>query len=151
MHYDIIMMYFTFLQLSTAADESGSYVQVMETFTNIGPIMDMSIVDLDKQGQDLVCRMEGGGGKGGRREEGERGKDGVVVVVVKVEVWVYTRGTYTTVCDTSISLGLQIVSCSGHGRDGSLRVIRSGIGINEAASIDLPGIKGELLLLYVYM
>ena len=37
----------------------------------------------------------------------------------------------------------QIVSCSGHGKDGSLRVVRSGIGINEAASIDLPGIKGD--------
>ena len=61
-----------------------------------------------------------------------------------MEVWVYNGGIYTTVCDTSTSLWLQIVSCSGHGRDGSLRVIRSGIGINEAASIDLPGIKGEL-------
>ena len=50
--------------MSTTADESGSYVQVMESFTNIGPIMDMSIVDLDKQGQDLVCRMRGGGGEG---------------------------------------------------------------------------------------
>ena len=41
-------------------------MQVMESFTNIGPIMDMSIVDLDKQGQDLVCRMRGGGGEGGK-------------------------------------------------------------------------------------
>ena len=47
----------------------------METFTNIGPIMDMSIVDLDKQGQDLVCRMEGGRREGGGgMEEGERGR-----------------------------------------------------------------------------
>ena len=37
----------------------------------------------------------------------------------------------------------QIVTCSGHGRDGSLRIVRSGIGINESASIDLPGIKGK--------
>ncbi len=27
---------------------------MMESFTNIGPIMDMSVVDIDKQGQDLV-------------------------------------------------------------------------------------------------
>lgn len=61
---------------------------------------------------------------------------------LQVEVWVYKKEAhYNCMC---ISLGLQIVSCSGHGRDGSLRVIRSGIGINEAASIDLPGIKGEL-------
>ena len=37
-----------------ADDDSGSFVQVMETFQNIGPILDMSVVDLDKQGQDLV-------------------------------------------------------------------------------------------------
>ena len=40
----------------------------------------------------------------------------------------------------------QIVSCSGYGKDGSLRVIRSGIGINEAASIDLAGVKGDMII-----
>ena len=44
----------THTQLSTSADEAGSYVQVMENFTNIGPILDMAVVDLDKQGQDVV-------------------------------------------------------------------------------------------------
>ena len=39
---------------SVADDHSGSFVQVMEIFQNIGPILDMSVVDLDKQGQDLV-------------------------------------------------------------------------------------------------
>ena len=32
--------------------------------------------------------------------------------------------------------------CSGLGKDGALRIVNSGIGINEAASIDLAGIKG---------
>jgi hypothetical protein len=46
---------FCWLQLSSVADDdNGSFVQVMETFQNIGPILDMSVVDLDKQGQDLV-------------------------------------------------------------------------------------------------
>ena len=36
----------------------------------------------------------------------------------------------------------QLVCCSGTGKDGSLRIIKSGIGINEAASIDLSGIRG---------
>lgn len=35
-----------------------------------------------------------------------------------------------------------MVACSGAFKHGSLRIIRSGIGINEQASIDLPGIKG---------
>ena len=36
----------------------------------------------------------------------------------------------------------QVVTCSGAYKDGSLRIIRNGIGINAEASIDLPGIKG---------
>ena len=47
----------------------------ISTLLSISPIMDMSIVDLDKQGQDLVCRMRGGGGW----ERGSRGGKGGVV------------------------------------------------------------------------
>jgi DNA damage-binding protein 1 len=35
-----------------------------------------------------------------------------------------------------------VVTCSGAFKDGSLRIIRSGIGIHEQASVELPGIKG---------
>ena len=34
------------------------------------------------------------------------------------------------------------MTCSGYGRNGSLRVVRSGVGINEMATIDLAGVKG---------
>jgi len=37
---------------------------------------------------------------------------------------------------------LQLVTCSGAYKEGSLRIIRNGIGIHEHASIDLSGIKG---------
>ncbi len=40
----------------------------------------------------------------------------------------------------------QVVTCSGMGKDGSLRVIRNGIGITEQASADLPGIKAMFSL-----
>ncbi|XP_064600976.1 DNA damage-binding protein 1-like [Liolophura sinensis] len=76
------------VKLNVVADASGSYVQVMETFTNLGPIVDMCVVDLERQGQG------------------------------------------------------QLVTCSGAYKEGSLRIIRNGIGIHEHASIDLPGIKG---------
>ncbi|KAK2188211.1 hypothetical protein NP493_140g03066 [Ridgeia piscesae] len=76
------------VKLNVDPDSIGSYVQVMETFTNLGPIVDMCIVDLERQGQG------------------------------------------------------QLVTCSGAFKEGSLRVIRNGIGIHEHASIDLPGIKG---------
>jgi DNA damage-binding protein 1 len=36
----------------------------------------------------------------------------------------------------------QLVTCSGCYKEGSLRIIRNGIGIHELASIDLPSIKG---------
>lgn len=35
-------------------DENGSYVQEMERFTNLGPILDMCVVDLERQGQGQV-------------------------------------------------------------------------------------------------
>lgn len=37
---------------------------------------------------------------------------------------------------------LQIVTCSGAGVDGSLRIVRNGIGVVEQALVELPGIKG---------
>lgn len=76
------------VKLNTKADDNGSYVTVLETFTNLGPIVDMCMVDLERQGQG------------------------------------------------------QLVTCSGAFKEGSLRIIRNGIGIQEHASIDLPGIKG---------
>ncbi|EFJ48849.1 UV-damaged DNA binding complex subunit 1 protein, partial [Volvox carteri f. nagariensis] len=36
----------------------------------------------------------------------------------------------------------QLVMCSGIDSDGSLRVVRNGIGINRQATVELPGIKG---------
>ncbi|KAG9336354.1 hypothetical protein JZ751_002701 [Albula glossodonta] len=79
---------FIVLQLNVDSNDQGSYVAVMETFTNLGPIVDMCVVDLERQGQG------------------------------------------------------QLVTCSGAFKEGSLRIIRNGIGIHEHASIDLPGIKG---------
>ncbi|XP_011303524.1 DNA damage-binding protein 1 [Fopius arisanus] len=76
------------IKLITKADENGSYCVPMETFTNLAPIVDMAVVDLERQGQG------------------------------------------------------QMVTCSGGFKEGSLRIIRNGIGIQEHASIDLPGIKG---------
>ncbi|EGG23107.1 UV-damaged DNA binding protein1 [Cavenderia fasciculata] len=73
--------------LSDRDPNTNSYVTVLDTFANLGPIPDFCLVDIEKQGQN------------------------------------------------------QIVACSGGFKEGSLRVIRNGIGITEQASIDLPGIK----------
>jgi len=42
------------VQLNAEANDEGSYVQIMETFTNLGPIVDMCVVDLERQGQGQV-------------------------------------------------------------------------------------------------
>ena len=51
---ELTFIFCPFFQLNVDADETGSYVQVMETFTNLGPIVDMCVVDLERQGQGQV-------------------------------------------------------------------------------------------------
>jgi DNA damage-binding protein 1 len=65
-----------------------SYLEVLDSIMNLGPIVDFCVMDLERQGQG------------------------------------------------------QVVTCSGAGIDGSLRVVRNGIGVIEQATVDLPGIKG---------
>lgn len=76
------------IKLNPERDAHGTYIEVVETYDNLGPIIDMCVADLDRQGQG------------------------------------------------------QAVTCSGCNKDGSLRIIRNGIGINEHAAIELAGIKG---------
>ncbi|KFK28706.1 hypothetical protein AALP_AA7G036100 [Arabis alpina] len=76
------------IKLDTLPDAKGSYVQILESYVNLGPIVDLCVVDLERQGQG------------------------------------------------------QVVTCSGAYKDGSLRVVSNGIGINEQASVELQGIKG---------
>ncbi|NXS04958.1 DDB1 protein, partial [Pomatorhinus ruficollis] len=42
------------VKLNVDSNEQGSYVVAMETFTNLGPIVDMCVVDLERQGQGQV-------------------------------------------------------------------------------------------------
>ncbi|XP_076938869.1 DNA damage-binding protein 1-like, partial [Bidens hawaiensis] len=76
------------IKLNLHPDAKGSYVEVLEKYVNLGPIVDFCVVDLERQGQG------------------------------------------------------QVVTCSGAYKDGSLRIVRNGIGINEQASVELQGIKG---------
>lgn len=65
------------VKLNLHPDAKGSYVEVLERYVNLGPIVDFCVVDLERQGQG------------------------------------------------------QVVTCSGAYKDGSLRIVRNGIGINE--------------------
>ena len=75
------------IKLVDSPKENGTFIDTLETYTNLGPILDMLIVDIEKQGQG------------------------------------------------------QLITCSGGHRNGSLRIIRSGIGIHEMANVELSGIK----------
>ncbi|KAI7751098.1 LOW QUALITY PROTEIN: hypothetical protein M8C21_020503 [Ambrosia artemisiifolia] len=76
------------IKLNLQPDTKGSYVEVLERYVNLGPIVDFCVVDLERQGQG------------------------------------------------------QVVTCSGAYKDGSICIVRNGIGINEQASVELQGIKG---------
>lgn len=78
------------IKLNLQPDAKGSYVEVLERYVNLGPIVDFCVVDLERQGQG------------------------------------------------------QVVTCSGAYKDGSLRIVRNGIGINEQVCL----IFKNLLWLY---
>lgn len=75
------------IKIQPENNEEGRYIEIVDTFVSLAPIVDILVVDLDKQGQD------------------------------------------------------QLITCSGFGKEGSIRIVRNGIGINELATIDLQGIK----------
>jgi len=71
-------------------NETGDSLEIVQSFPNIGPILDMVTVQ-SAQGSQAQS---------------------------------------------------QLVLCSGYQKDGSLRVVRAGIGMQEQASIEAPGLKG---------
>ena len=47
------------IKLNLEPNESGSFVEILETYTNLGPIVDMVVVDLDRQGQGQLITCSG--------------------------------------------------------------------------------------------
>lgn len=47
------------LKLNTQADASGSFVEILEQYINIGPIVDLCVVDFERQGQGQVITCSG--------------------------------------------------------------------------------------------
>ena len=69
------------------AAEPDNFIEVLDSTPNLGPIVDFTVMDLDRQGQG------------------------------------------------------QVVTCSGTGWDGSLRIVRSGVGVIEQATVELPELR----------
>lgn len=53
-----------------------------------------------------------------------------------------SRASHPNFCDMKLDNAAQVVMCSGVMADGSLRIVRNGIGMIEQATVELPGIKG---------
>ncbi|CAM0881522.1 unnamed protein product [Alopecurus aequalis] len=47
------------IKLNNQADASGSFVEILEQYMNIGPIVDFCVVDLERQGQGQVITCSG--------------------------------------------------------------------------------------------
>ena len=51
---------------------------------------------------------------------------------------------HVLVSETNMSTSSsKIVSCSGYAKDGSLRIVRSGVGLIQHITTDLTGVKGH--------
>ena len=51
-------------------------------------------------------------------------------------------GIATVQIDSEVAWDTQVVTCSGVSAEGSLRVVRNGIGLAEAAAVELSGVRG---------
>jgi len=47
------------IQLNKNADQIGSYITVLDSYMNLGPILDMCVIDLERQGQGQVVTCSG--------------------------------------------------------------------------------------------
>lgn len=45
--------------MNTQADARGSFVEILEQYINIGPIVDLCVVDFERQGQGQVITCSG--------------------------------------------------------------------------------------------
>jgi DNA damage-binding protein 1 len=117
------------IRLSSEKNENGSFIELVDRYDNLGPIVDFCVVDLERQGQ-------------------------VKFFFTPIPPNFSPPPNFCTAINSQQIQG-QVVTCSGAFKDGSIRIIRNGIGIHEQvsrrntpylpptkATVDLPGIKG---------
>ena len=47
------------MKLCTEKQEDGSNIEILDSFMNLGPIVDFCVVDLDRQGQGQLVTCSG--------------------------------------------------------------------------------------------
>ena len=124
-------------------------MQVLDSQPNLGPIVDFCVVDLERQGQGQVgaCRLlspavsyvlccHAGCSRGAKAA-------GMLHMLVSLKAALLWPLPLCHLQHTPPPPPhVQVVTCSGAGVDGSLRIVRNGIGVVEQALVELPGIKG---------
>ena len=103
---------------------SGDYLQLLENYTNIGPIVDMTTVEIDRVAHSSSSHTQ-------QSHQSQQQS-------TSAHAMNYYNASQTPMPNASQT---QLVSCSGAFKDGSLRIIRNGIGIAEHAQLDLEGIQ----------
>lgn len=109
---------------------SGGYLQLLENYTNIGPIVDMTSVDMDRIDSSESAHAHHSISAATTSSSSSSSTTSNLTNIDNL----YNASTLPS------SSSSQLVTCSGAFKDGSLRVIRNGIGISEHAQLDLEGI-----------
>lgn len=91
-----------------------TYLSVVEEYTNLGPILDFDLVPTTPGGAAAPNNMASSGGEGPSSSSQQR-----LPQIVQS----------------------QVVTASGSSKSGSIRVVRNGIGMNEYAAVEIPGIQ----------
>lgn len=132
--------------------------QVLDSQPNLGPIVDFCVVDLERQGQGQVwgrlplpsravraVLLPSSCSKRCQGSRQMRADAHALLFVWRSRPPCQRRCAAAQPCNPASAippLHLQVVTCSGAGVDGSLRIVRNGIGVVEQALVELPGIKG---------
>jgi DNA damage-binding protein 1 len=118
-------------------ESSGDFLQLLENYTNIGPIVDMATVDVDRIASGSHNRAIGHSAvSAATLQSSAPASSSSMDASGSVTSPAYNASSLPQLNSTQT----QIVTCSGAFKDGSLRVIRNGIGISEHAELELEGI-----------
>ena len=119
-----------------------TYVQIVEEYTNLGPILDFDLVPTAPPTANASSAGPAGGSASATATATLDGKPAGVNT---------TPGSMATRQSSPQTIQQsQVVTCSGTSKMGSLRLIRNGIGMNEYASVEIPGISNMWSLRQVY-
>ena len=121
-----------------------TYIQVLEEYTNLGPILDFDLVPTapPTTNASTTTASPTAAAAAATTPLGDAASQTPSSIMSRAAA--APSSTPTTIQQS------QVVTCSGTSKMGSLRLIRNGIGMNEYASVEIPGISNMWSLRQVY-